>query len=489
MVPSPTSQSGQARRLLRVTGALGASTVLVIVFSIVRAKVVASAFGPSGIGLIAILQGLQAPINLVLGLGIGTSGLIEIAAARGAEDADRIRTARWAMIVAAVAGGLVATGVYVLAAGLLARQFGGGEASVADFRLFGLAFGIGFLAGNLHATMNGFRRIRDLAKLDPLSAAAGTVATVLGVLTGLSLVTSVFVIPSVLTTLLTVHFARKLPALGAWPGRRAVATRVRQLARDGVPFLFASVIGAVGLLLLRLLIDGTEGRSDLGQFQAAFAVSETYVGFLLTAMTVDYLPRITEHAGDAGAVNDAANEQTRISMLLVLPLVLAMMAAAPLVIKVFYSSAFTASIELLRIQLLGEFAKVVAYSVVFILVARKARKLYIATQIQLFVSSLVATYVALRLFGIQGASVAYAISQALSLAFTLAFVRRNSGFALSRENWVMLSGGTAAALTVAFVGAPELKVVLAAIVGVGCLARLWRLTRTDDRSRDAGLAG
>ena len=58
---------------------------------------------------------------------------------------------------------------------------------------------------------------------------------------------------------------------------------------------------------------------SLGYFQAAWAISMTYIGFVLSAMGTDYYPRLTQTIHDRIKVNRLVNEQTEVAILLAGP--------------------------------------------------------------------------------------------------------------------------------------------------------------------------
>jgi PST family polysaccharide transporter len=64
-------------------------------------------------------------------------------------------------------------------------------------------------------------------------------------------------------------------------------------------------------------------------------------------MGADYYPRLTGVAHDHAAVNRLVNEQTEIGLLLAVPGLLATLALAPWIIRLFYTSEFLPAVELL----------------------------------------------------------------------------------------------------------------------------------------------
>ena len=64
---------------------IGSAQAVNILISIVRMKVLAVLLGPSGVGLLSIYNSLLEMVKQTAGLGMGSSGVREIASSRGDE--------------------------------------------------------------------------------------------------------------------------------------------------------------------------------------------------------------------------------------------------------------------------------------------------------------------------------------------------------------------------------------------------------------------
>ena len=173
-IPAQDPTSGEAvtdlvPRMLRVTVAMGLSASAVIALAMVRAKVVAVELGPEGIGSVTLLVSFLAFATLVAGLGIGSSGIREIAAADAVDDRvhkDEVRAAVYAAatVLAVIAGAVIAFAAEPIAEGLL-----GDELLVQEVRICALGAVAGIVGSAALADLNGFRRARSLAILQALA--------------------------------------------------------------------------------------------------------------------------------------------------------------------------------------------------------------------------------------------------------------------------------------------------------------------------------
>ena len=87
---------------------------------------------------------------------------------------------------------------------------------------------------------------------------------------------------------------------------------------------------------------------DVGLYQAASSITTQYIGFVFSAMAVDYFPRLAAVSNDNMLVSRMANQQAEIVMLVSTPIIIGLLATAPLVIRILLSEEFMIVIPVLR---------------------------------------------------------------------------------------------------------------------------------------------
>ena len=172
------SEQNSYRTILRASSLMGGASLINVLISLIRMKLVAVLLGPAGVGLIGLLQNLMQAASGVAAMGLGTVGVRQIAEANGNGRTEDVVPARrallWGTIVLALIG---AAAVYLLRepiAGLVLGDWGKGD--TIGWLAVGVALTVA--AGSQTALLNGLRRIGDLARLQ---VATGLLATVLGV--------------------------------------------------------------------------------------------------------------------------------------------------------------------------------------------------------------------------------------------------------------------------------------------------------------------
>jgi len=451
-----TEAKASYHRILRSTSIIGGASFINIAIGVLRTKVLAVLLGPAGVGLASLYTGLMGTASTVATMGLGPVGTRQIAEACSKEDARAIMVARralfWGTIFLACAGGLV---VWSLRVVLAVHALGNASNSEAvGWLSIGVALSVA--GASQAALIQGMRRIGDIARLNVYGSA---ISTVLGIALlwrwgNAGLVAYVLIVP--LASFVLGHiFVSRLPKARTETVSLPELTREwKMLLRLGIAMVGAGLVQQLTQLWIRIDVARVLGSQSLGQYQAAWTISMVYVTFVLTAMASDYYPRLTGVIHDHKAAGRLINEQTEIAMLLSTPVFIAMMAMAPWVMHLLYSSSFFPAIEILRWQVLGDVLKVASWPLGFVILAAGDGKTFFWTETAawLIMAGLIGMFV--PVIGLQITGVAYLAMYTFYLPLVYLLARRRIGF---RWSLAVLHLFT---------------VALATCVGVGILASL-----------------
>lgn len=444
----PSSQDRSSyRSILKSTSLIGGASVINILIGMVRTKFVAVLLGPTGVGLLGMYMQVTSVVGTLTGMGLGSSGVRQVAEAVGTNDDERIaRTVITLRRAAWVTGGL---GLLVMAAfcvPLSHATFASRDYAWA-VALLGITLLTGAIAGGQGCIINGTRRIADLAKISILGAASGTLISIpcfwfwgeAGIVP--SLLLSAF---AALAT--SWWFARRVPVMAIGLPWRDSIGEARQLLTLGASFMAAGLVTVLSNYLIRVVLLRQFSLDDVGIYQAAFSLSGILAGFVLGAMGADYYPRLTAVANDNASVCRMVNEQTQISILLALPGLAAMMVFAPLVIKIFYAASFETAVPVLRWCTLGILGRVFSWPMGFVMLAKGKGKVFLLTEVFAAVLHLAAVAVFVRVWGLDGAGIAFMVLYAVYTGLMLFVMHRLVGATWGGESLVMVAMATAAML-------------------------------------------
>ncbi|TFB85611.1 hypothetical protein E3O44_13575 [Cryobacterium algoricola] len=419
-------------RILKATVVVGLSSLLTVAFGAVRYKFIATELGATGVGLLGILtSGITFGVVL-FSLGLNTSGVQAAAAASG--DKAKFQLTRFALLRGSnwlgVAGGLI---VATLGLTLGASWFPA-PVEPALMIWMGVALGSMVVSGGYLALLNGTGRIRALAVSNALGSAVGTVVTIAAVfISGQAGLIAALAAAPIATLACSGWFLLRDPRTIPRPNFSQWWPELRSMFLLGGVVMVGLLVGSAAQLIVRIWLQQTQGLQIVGYFQAAWTITGLYLGFVLTALAVEYYPRISKQVNHPRILNSSVDKQIRVALLLGAPVLLWMMVLSPLVLHILYDADFQSATSILRWQLLGDVLKIVGWAIAFLLLARKARGAYFVAELSFNVCYLLLGIPLALQSDLAAMGIAYVGSYAVYVPVTLWLAHRESGFVLQRS--------------------------------------------------------
>ena len=367
------------REVFRSSAIIGGSSVINMIIGIVKVKFLAVLLGPAGIGLMGFYQNIMNMAAMLTGCGIASSGVRQVAAfADEAETLSTVRRALWLGNLILGTSGMV---ILWLLRDAVARWVFGDSTHADAVGWLGVGVLLTLIAGSQTALLQGLRRIGDLARISILSAIVAALAAVLSVyLFGEDGVLWFVLAAPAVNFVVASYYAARLPRPQAGYDLAAIQQQWLALLKLGIPLMSAALVTLITQLVVRSIVLRELGLDASGYFQAAWAISMTYVAFVLNAMAMDYYPRLTKAIKDRKDARRLVNEQAEMALLLAGPVLMAMITLAPWVIHLLYAESFGPAAEVLRWQVLGDVLKVASVPIVFIFLANGNGGIAVAIQ-------------------------------------------------------------------------------------------------------------
>jgi len=407
-------------------------------------KILAVLVGPAGIGLLGIYNSLQSTVGSVAGLGLGTSGVRDIASSKG--DTVTLSRVRTVLFASNLVQGTIAMVVVWVFRVELAEWLFGDATRATETGLVGVAILLGLVAASQTALLQGLRRIGDLGRVTVLGALGGTIAGLIAVwLEGEAGLIWFLLVQPLASVIVALFITRKLPRP---EGPRLAPAQVfatwKSMASLGVVFMLSGLAGAATLLLARSLIARDLGIEAAGLFSASWGVAMIYVGFLLGAMGADFYPRLTEVIKDRDASTRLMNDQAQLGLAIGGPILLGLIGVAPWFMALLYSREFVPAADILQWQTLGNIFKLASWPMGFAYVASARSRTYLFTELTWNAAFLALLWALMPMIGVEAAGIAFAIAYALY--FTLLHVLTWRLFAFRWEGLSLALIGVHAAL-------------------------------------------
>lgn len=397
------------RDIVRSSSIMGGAQAINYVVGLLRVKVVAILLGPAGVGLVGLYSSATSLLGTMTGLGLQGSAVRAIAHAQGRDDplamARTIRMMRRLVWATGILGWLA---TIVLALPLSRWMFESGDHAWALALLGGGLFMNTITNGQL-GLLQGLRRIGDIARVQVMGALLNTVVTIgLYAWLGERGIVPVLLANSAISLFASWWFARRVQVPDVVMDWSQAVAEAKPLVNLGVAMMWSGMLNLLLDLFARSLISRHAGLDAAGMYQAAWALSGMFAGFVLGAMGTDFYPRLTEAIHDREASARAVNEQTEIGVLLALPSLLVTLGFAKWIVWLLYSAKFGPATEALVWMMLGVYCRVVSWPMAYIQLALGAGRWYMATEAIFFAIQLALVSVLVPRLGVQGAAYAFA---------------------------------------------------------------------------------
>ena len=457
------------KQILRATSIVGGAQVITILIRIVLTKIIAVLLGPTGVGIAGLYQSTIEIVKSATGLGLDFSAVRDVAEAAGSGDLQRIgRTVtilrRWVWV----------TGLLGVAMMFMFREqfslyaFKGSDHAV-DFVILAVVPLFTALSGGQMAILRGVRRIGAMARAGVLGAVAGfSISVPFYWLMGIKGIVPALVLSSLAELGISWSFAKRIKVTPVVVTLSETVTGGTRMIQLGLFTVITGVATTGTMYLVRIFIAGQMGVDGVGQFQAAWNLSATYVGLILGAMAADYYPRLSAVNTDNYQVCKLVNEQTEITLLLAGPLIVGMVCFMDVVVSLFYSAKFEESINILLWQTIGNLLKVISWPMGFVLLAKGKGNYFIFTELlwnTLFLSTI---WFLWEHSGIESTGIAFLMGYIVLTGVIFVICKRMCGFSWSDKNKKSILTYTILAL-LAFVNAKYQTLPFWRMISLGLL--------------------
>ncbi|MGB5346524.1 MAG: oligosaccharide flippase family protein, partial [Woeseia sp.] len=212
------------------------------------------------------------------------------------------------------------------------------------------------------------------------------------------------------SVLVATYYAARLPQAQGPHDLGGIRQQWLAMLKLGIPLMAAGLLMLTTQLAVRSIVLRDLGLEASGYFQAAWAISVTYVGLVLNALVMDYFPRLTTAIGDHDRAKVLVNEQAEMTLLVAGPILMAMITLAPWVIHLLYAKSFSPAADILRWQVLGDLFKIASVPAAFIFVAAGHGGVAIGIQILWSAAYLGVLALGISEFGLVMAGVGFGIA-------------------------------------------------------------------------------
>jgi antigen flippase len=432
---APEANTKSYSQILKSTTLIGSTSVLNIAVGIIRSKAIALILGPSGVGLNGMYLSITGLAETIVGMGINSSGVRQIAEAAGTGDHQRIaRTAtvlRWTSLCLGVIGAALLL--------LFSKQI-----SILTFDDSSQTLAVCILAASVFlrqvsigqgALLQGLRRIADIAKSQVVGTLGATFVTVpLVYFLGEQGIAASIAAGAGVGLAASWWFSHAVVVDSPSVSVAEIQHEAKELLHLGSALMVSGLVTVGCSYAIRASIFRHLGPDATGLYQAAWTMGGVYVGFILQSMGSDFYPRLTAAIHNNREANRLVNEQAHVSLLLAGTGVIGTLTFAPLVLNAFYASSFYPAIGVLRWICMGTALQVVSWPMGFLIVAKGNKGLLVWSELAWAAVHLGLAWFGLQWFGLAGAGIAFFGSYVFHIGLTYIVARRLTEFRMSVVN-------------------------------------------------------
>lgn len=377
-----TDEKGSYRQIMKATSIFGGVQVFNIIISIIRSKFVAVLLGPQGMGISGLYYSTTQFIGSITNLGLNTSAVKNIAAANNTGDITRVSMVASVLKRLVWITGLLGTVVTLVLAPWLSELTFGNKDYTLGFRWISITLLLTQISNGKLIVLQGMRSLQFLAKANLAGTISGLLISVpIYYMWRLDGIVPAIILSGIMSLFFSWYFAAKLKLENVKVNKEILLSEGSDMARMGFILSVNSLITTGASYLVRIYVSNKGGVEQVGLFNAGFAIINTYVGMVFSAMVTDYFPRLSGIAHDNEKAKITINQQAEIALLILAPILAVFLIFINFVVILFYSARFVSVDSMIHWAALGIFFKAASWPIAYIFVAKGHTKLYFYSEL------------------------------------------------------------------------------------------------------------
>ncbi|MBR6432155.1 MAG: oligosaccharide flippase family protein, partial [Muribaculaceae bacterium] len=370
-----------SRMAMKAMGLFGGVQVMGILCSIIRTKLVALWIGPVGIGLFGLFNNALEMISTGTNLGIRSSSVRDISQAIEGRNTNLVArmiavVRKWSMWLG-LAGALLTLSL----APLLSQLTFGDGTHIWGFVVLSIAVLLQALTNGEYAVLQGTARLKRLASV-----------TLWGTITGLAVSVPMFyllrersIVPSIIA------YAIAMAAF-AWLFRNREYTNVvvdrRETFDMGKGFVKLGIYMTLGNFATILAsyafnawLNIHAGTDQVGFYQAGYTLINKYTGLILTALGMEYYPRLSRVADSRIRLRAFVSQEINVAISVMAPVVALFILLRELVVWILYTPEFNVILTFVSWGMIGTVLRTLSWCLAFTILAKGDGKTYLWTEV------------------------------------------------------------------------------------------------------------
>lgn len=415
------------KNILKSTGLIAVVQIVQLFFGLIRNKVIALALGTNGFGIWGLYQTYIEMLSSFSTLGIDQSGVREIA--KKSSNSDNLGKSIFILRRTLLVISLFMSLISVVFSKSISISLFGTEKHYYGVIIVSCVILLNGITKGQTSILNGLQDLRGLAISQILGSAIGSIITVsLVFVLGLKGIPVYLLIIALTASISTWWMLRKLSIPIVIPKRAEAKTEIWNLLSLGFGFSITALIASLMTYFSRIYIGSVFDLSVLGIYQASWTISNLYIGIILSAMGVDFMPRLMKIIDNKEKLTVLINEQMELGILISSIGIVTVLLFSSYILELLYSSEFIIGSKIIRWQILGVALRVLGFPLGYSIMAYNKPRLYIIIQAIFWISDYLLLVFFTNQYGTDGLGINYLLSYILYVVLTWLACRKLFNF-------------------------------------------------------------
>lgn len=397
-------------------------TFIRIASGFVASKVVALFTGPAGIALIGQFSNFIT-IALTFANGAINTGVIKYTAEFEGDEQQLKKLFSTSLKISFFSSGVFGL-ILLCIATYISQWLFHSPLYINPLRVLGVTIILYALNSLLISILNGKKEIKRYTLVNTIGSIVGLIFTVVlvyfykitGALYALVLAQSIVFFVTLIMVIKSSWFSR---SYFNQPFNKETA---RNLSKFSLMAIVSALTVPVSQIILRNMVISKLGINDAGYWQGMMRISDGYLLLVTTSLSTYYLPQLSS------LHHDDLRKEIYQGYKIILPVVfvscLLIYWLRFFIIHILYTKEFETMSELFAFQLMGDFFKMAAWVLAYLMLAKAMTKAFIITEIAFSISYILLGYVCIHLFKLNGITIAFAINYFIYLIIMIALFRK-----------------------------------------------------------------
>ena len=398
---------------MKAMGLFGGVQVMGILCSIIRTKLVALWIGPVGIGLFGLFNNALEMIATGTNLGIRSSSVRDISQAMEQREpgivARMVTVVRKWSLWLGLAGALLT----LAAAPALSQLTFGDSTHIWGFVVLSVAVLLQALTNGEYAVLQGTARLKRLASVTLWGTIAGLVVSI----PLFYLLRERSIVPSILAYALSLALFAWLFRNRDYPPAQVTRRETFDMGKGFVRLGIYMTLGNFATILASYAFNAWlnihAGTDQVGFYQAGYTLINKYTGLILTALGMEYYPRLSKVADSRLRLRAFVSQEINVAIAVMAPVVALFILLREVVVWLLYTPEFNVILTLVSWGMIGTVLRTLSWCLAFTILAKGDGKTYLWTEVASAVINLVLNIVFYRWWGLTGLGIAFLVSYLL----------------------------------------------------------------------------